>query len=276
MIIGYRTFKLAIDTHSPRLQSTASPYIWQSDKNQATHVTDTPGTICSNKGEHEVAQGRNTHCGFWAYTSPTEARDHANTRGSWVTVAAVLGWGNYSIGTGPDGKALGWRSEYSKIIALSHAMWDEMEQLSEYYKVPLVTFKGLTEFASHFGTTADEIDAKYDTPMPEYKPTTYDFSALQWSSPGTLHPNYYYMALQSPYAPYSLVLPPPTVTQSSSSAIAKTGPTWSGKFGEAPKCCGPMAIQSRTNGSMMAGRSIYVQTRWKCTQCGASFDTVTN
>lgn len=163
MIIGFRCFRLLRRADGSRLGSSAASYIWTPGTNTAEHFSELPTylTDCGHPPADRpatVALGHNTHCGFWAYNKPTLARDH-NGGGSWVTVGAVLGWGNYSIGTD------GWRCQYARILALSHAMWDEMEELSEHYRVPLCTFKGLPEFASHFGVTSRELDTKYDIPM---------------------------------------------------------------------------------------------------------------
>lgn len=265
MIIGYRTYRLNIDKGQPKLQSTAAEYIWKPGKNKATHIKHKPFTwvidLCSDiRDKHEIAQGYSSHCGFWAYNKPTFARDHASQRSTNVTVAAVLGWGNYTIGTA------GWRCEYSKIIALSHAMWDEMEALSDYYKVPLVTFKGLTEFASHFGVTPDQLDVKYDTKLLEKKslatggligqsPIGATWSPFSWSG------NYNYIN----YNRINLGLSPASIST----------PTWSSKDDDRPECCTVSMVPNQIEAAMTASIQNFAQytITWQCQQCSNIYHT---
>ena len=263
MIIGYRTFHLgASEELEPRLVSTASEYVWQPGNNEAEHISGYMSNWCNEIDGvygHNVAQGHSTHCGFWAYNTPQAARDHGGKRSSNVTVAAVLGWGNYTIGT------QGWRCEFAKIIALSHAMWDEMEELSEYYKVPLVTFKGLTEFASHFGVTSEQLDTKYDVALPTLTP--YPFASGEMIYQQQSYPVLSYSTMATTTTNQSFYGMPTQL--SFTSGI----PTWSGKMNEYPQCCNDDMEQFLPFIASFTLPSQCTQL-WICKNCVSRYQTI--
>lgn len=146
---------------SARLRSTAAPYLWSPGKNRAAHIpaqlTVVKGCWCDGREEHAIATGYGNYCGFWAYNTPQLAVTHDHKRDGDRIVGAILGWGHYQIAE------YGFRCEFARIIALSDAMFDEMDELSQYYGVPVTTWKGLREFAEHLGTPANELDTTCDT-----------------------------------------------------------------------------------------------------------------